>query len=60
MRKLRLNLDAHTVESFAPQAERAAARGTVRANENVATRTYSCWNTCRCPSHHNTECCGVI
>jgi hypothetical protein len=60
MRKLRLDPDALTVESFAPQAERDPARGTVEAHENIATGVYSCWNTCRCPSHHNTECCGVI
>jgi hypothetical protein len=54
MRKLRLDPDVLAVESFAPQAEPAAARGTVEAH--VATGVYSCWNTCRCPSHHATEC----
>jgi hypothetical protein len=54
MRKLRLDLDALAVESFNPQAERESARGTVQAN--IATGVYSCWNTCRCPSHHATEC----
>lgn len=60
MRKLRLDLDVLAVESFAPQAEREPARGTVQANENIATGVYSCWNTCRCPSHHATECFGAI
>ncbi|HEX2206851.1 MAG TPA: hypothetical protein VHG93_04160 [Longimicrobium sp.] len=60
MRKLRLDPDALTVESFAPQAERDTARGTVKAHEVIDTGVYSCWKTCRCPSHHNTECCGVI
>jgi hypothetical protein len=53
MRKLRLDVDALSVESFNPQAAREPARGTVQAN---ATGVYSCWNTCRCPSHHATEC----
>jgi hypothetical protein len=53
MRKLRLDLDVLTVESFDPQAEREPARGTVQAN---ATGVYSCAYTCRCPSHHATEC----
>lgn len=60
MRKLRLDPDALAVESFAPRAECAEARGTVQANENIATGVYSCWKTCYCPSHHATECCGVI
>jgi hypothetical protein len=57
MRKLSLELDALTVDSFATDAA-PAARGTVQANEAlVDTGVYSCWATCRCPSHHNTECC---
>jgi len=56
MRKLSLDLDALTVDSFATDAA-AATRGTVQANELVDTGVYSCWNSCRCPSHHNTECC---
>jgi hypothetical protein len=60
MRKLSLDLDALAVESFATAAP-AAERGTVRANDAlVDTGVYSCWRTCRCPSHHNTECCGLI
>ena len=35
MRKLRLDPDALSVDSFAPQAEAALARGTVQANENM-------------------------
>jgi hypothetical protein len=58
MRKLRLDLDALAVESFAAQAEHAAAEGTVQGHLN--TGVYSCAATCRCPSHHNTECCGII
>jgi hypothetical protein len=54
MRKLRLDLDVLAVESFAPQTEREPAGGTVQAN--AVTGVYSCWNTCRCPSHHATEC----
>ena len=61
MRKFRLNLDTLAVDTFAPAAEDQALRGTVRGNEALAdTGLYSCWKTCRCPSHHNTECCGVI
>lgn len=56
MRRRRLDLDALTIDSFAPQAERGHARGTVKANENLATGVYGCWSTCRCPSHH----CGAI
>lgn len=57
MRKLRLDPDALTVESFAAQAEREPARGTVQAN---ASGVHTCWKTCFCPSHHATECMGVI
>ncbi|HEX2080209.1 MAG TPA: hypothetical protein VHG08_21080 [Longimicrobium sp.] len=60
MPKLRLDLDALAVETFAAQAEDRTVRGTVDARELVASNVYSCWNTCRCPSHHNTECCGAI
>lgn len=56
MRKLRLDPDALAVESFAAQAEREPARGTVEAN---ATGVHTCWNTCFCPSHHATECFGM-
>lgn len=56
MRKLSLNLDALAVETFATGAE-AEPRGTVQANEVIDTGLYSCAASCRCPSHHNTECC---
>jgi len=56
MRKLRLDLDALAVDTFAPAAREEAERGTVKAHELVDTGVYSCWNTCRCPSHHATEC----
>lgn len=60
MRKLSLELDALAVESFGAD-EAPEARGTVRANEALAdTGTYSCYRTCYCPSHHRTECCGII
>jgi hypothetical protein len=60
MRKLSLTLDALAVESFALPAP-DAVRGTVQANEALAvTGTYSCYKTCYCPSHHNTECCGLV
>ena len=50
MKKLTLNLDALTVESFAAGAG-LPARGTVEANALlVPTGT-------RCPSHHQSECC---
>jgi hypothetical protein len=54
MRKLSLDLDALTVDTFAT-GHQAEPRGTVQAN--VDTGVYSCARTCRCPSHHNTECC---
>lgn len=61
MRKLRLDVDALAVDTFSSQAEDGAARGTVDAHGVVASNLYSCVNsTCRCPSHHNTECCGAI
>jgi hypothetical protein len=61
MRKLRLDLDALAVDTFAPRAEDEAQRGTVQANGALAdTGVYSCWNSCRCPSHHGSECCGII
>jgi hypothetical protein len=61
MRKLRLDPDALAVDSFEPRAADEARRGTVQGNEAlVDTGVYSCWATCRCPSHHNTECCGII
>jgi hypothetical protein len=60
MRKLRLDLDELAVETFAAQVEDGAARGTVNGRELIDTGLYSCWRTCRCPSHHNTECCGAI
>jgi hypothetical protein len=53
MRKLRLDPDALAVVSFDPQPQREPDRGTVQAN---ATGVYSCAATCRCPSHHATEC----
>jgi hypothetical protein len=53
MRKLRLDPEVLAVESFAAQAEREPARGTVQANN---TGVYSCGATCYCPSHHATEC----
>ena len=56
MRKLRLDPDALTVESFTARAEREPARGTVQAN---ATGVHTCWKTCFCPSHHATECMGM-
>ena len=28
----------------------------VMIDEAHATGVYSCWNSCRCPSHHATEC----
>lgn len=57
MRKLSLDLDALAVESFGTDRQ-PAIRGTVQANDALlASNVYSCWNTCRCPSHHNTECC---
>ena len=59
MRKLRLALDALAVDTFAPRTD-PAERGTVQANGFVDTGVYSCAFTCRCPSHHNTECCAVI
>lgn len=57
MRKLRLELDALAVETFDVRAEDEGMRGTVNARELADTGLYSCWKTCRCPSHHNTECC---
>ena len=57
MRKLNLDLDTLAVDSFATDAP-PLARGTVQGNEAFAvTGVYSCAATCRCPSHHNTECC---
>lgn len=57
MRTLRLDLDSLAVESFGTHAA-PVARGTVQAHEPLAvTGVYSCAATCRCPSHHNTECC---
>jgi hypothetical protein len=56
MRKLNLDLDALVVDSFETDAP-VVARGTVQANEAIDTGVYSCARTCRCPSHHNTECC---
>jgi hypothetical protein len=53
MRKLRLDPDALAVVSFDPQPQREPERGTVQANN---TGVYSCAATCRCPSHHATEC----
>lgn len=58
MKKLTLDPDALSVESFAPADEDAIARGTVQAN-GMDTGLYSCAKTCRCPSHHNTECCDA-
>ncbi len=55
MRKLSLDLDALAVETFATDRP-LPLRGTVQGNEAVSN-VYSCWNTCYCPSHHNTECC---
>ena len=61
MRKLRLELDVLVVESFSSQEEDGDARGTVDAHAVIASNLYSCVNsTCRCPSHHNTECCGAL
>lgn len=61
MRKLRLDLDALAVDSFPTRTEDEAARGTVQANQALlATGVYSCWASCRCPSHHGSECCGII
>lgn len=61
MRKLSLDLDALTVDTFTPAEGAPAERGTVQANEGVlATGTYSCYKSCYCPSHHNTECCGIV
>jgi hypothetical protein len=52
-----LSLDALAVISFAT-GNGAEPRGTVRAHEAMAdTGVYSCAFTCRCPSHHDTECC---
>lgn len=60
MRKLSLDLDVLVVESFAIDAPEDA-RGTVRAHDAlIDTGVYSCLASCRCPSHHNTECCGLI
>ena len=60
MRKLSLELDALAVESFTTDAP-SAERGTVRAHDAlIDTGVYSCAFTCRCPSHHNTECCGLV
>jgi hypothetical protein len=60
MRKLRLELEALAVDTFAPRAEEASESGTVKGHDLVDTGVYSCAFTCRCPSHHNTECCAVI
>lgn len=60
MRKLRLDLDALSVDTFAPRAQEPAERGTVKGHLRMDTGVYSCAFTCRCPSHHNTECCAVI
>lgn len=57
MRKLSLELDALTVESFAT-GRPEDSRGTVQANgEVLASNVYSCVKTCFCPSHHQSECC---
>jgi hypothetical protein len=49
MKKLMLDVDALTVESFAA-GESVPARGTVDAHG---------LRTPICPSHHNTECCAT-
>jgi hypothetical protein len=60
MRKLRLDLGALAVDTCAPRAEEPVERGTVNGHLLVDTGVYSCAFTCRCPSHHSTECCAVI
>jgi hypothetical protein len=60
MKKLKLNLDRLQVESFAPAAEPAAPRGTVRGMEPWSeedTCRYTCGYSCRTcydPSCGNT------
>lgn len=57
MRKLSLDLDALTIESFAT-GRPENSRGTVQANEAVlASNFHSCLRSCYCPSHHQSECC---
>lgn len=59
MNKLTLNLESLAVESFTAGAG-MPARGTVQANvAALITGVYSCAATCRCPSHHQSECCGI-
>jgi hypothetical protein len=54
MRKL--SLDALAVDLFGTGAA-PGVRGTVPAHELAVTGVCSCAATCRCPSHHDTECC---
>ena len=70
MRKLRLNVDALAVESFAPAADEPVPRGTVQAhqptNPNANTCDplvgtcfgFTCFRTCICTGPANPGGCG--
>lgn len=70
MRKLRLNVDALAVESFAPAADEQVPRGTVQAhqptNPNAHTCDplvgtcfgFTCFRTCICTGPANPGGCG--
>ena len=54
MKKLSLDVDRLSVESFATDAAAGEGIGTVRAAEDdqevAAQAACTCWNTCLCPS----------
>ncbi|HEX8904498.1 MAG TPA: hypothetical protein VF771_06635 [Longimicrobiaceae bacterium] len=70
MKKLRLDLDRLSVESFTPEPELADARGTVRAHAptNINAHTcdplvgtcfgFTCFRTCICTGPANPGGCG--
>jgi hypothetical protein len=50
MKKIALNVETLSVESFEISTGEPVARGTVQANEAMlATRNNSCWRTACCP-----------
>ena len=61
-RKLRLDPEALRVHTFRTDAE-PAQEGTVRGHDLSGPFTCigdTCPGTCFCPSHHATECAGVL
>jgi len=53
MNKIRLNLDALAVETFATTKDRGAKRGTVRGHDSTAgTNDWTCWD---CTSHSGLD-----